>query len=162
MVKRKRNYKMPGDYSAEKESEEAHQKDVCLWARQTAFLHKDDPQLSKLAFLSGSANGGKRDIRTATRLKEAGVNSGFPDLHLPVVLKTSLDDRSLGIVHPSLYIEQKLASRRNHKNGGLDPDQVVWRDFLINEGHAYAICYTWEEARDVLLAYVTQTGIYTC
>ena len=158
---KKRNYKMPGDYSAAKESEESHQKDVCLWARQTAFLHKEDPKLSKLGFLSGSANGGKRDIRTATKLKEAGVNSGFPDLHLPVVNRMVRHNLNL-IQYPSLYIEMKLAKRRNHANGGLDPDQIVWRDFLIAEGHAYALCYTWEEARDVLLAYVSQTGIYQC
>ena len=167
--KNKRKYKLPGEYSQETNSEEAHQKDVCCWARQTAFRNKDNPQLSKLKFLSGSANGMSTHVAVRMKMVEAGMNKGFPDLHLPVVNKIVIPspDDSIApdiaiLKHSSLYIEMKLAKRRNHKNGGLDDEQVVWRDFLISEGHAYSLCYSWEEARDVLLAYVTQTGIYKC
>ena len=75
---------------------------------------------------------------TATILKSMGVKAGVPDLHLPV---------PSGQYH-SLYIEMKA------RDGKPQPEQLWWADHLKANGNAHAICYGWEQAREVLLWYL--------
>lgn len=84
-------------------------------------------------------NGGHRDIRVAVKLKAEGVKAGVPDICLPV---------ARGGKH-GLYIELK-----RRKYGRLDSDQAKWLEALMREGYACAVCFGWEEARDVIEDYL--------
>lgn len=81
-------------------------------------------------------NGGKRDQVTASRMKAAGVRAGVWDVHLPFPRGR----------HPFGYIEFKVAAERNHKHGGLSPEQIEFGDAMHAQGAFLRAAYGWEEA----------------
>lgn len=86
-------------------------------------------------------NGGKRDIRTAARLKAEGVKAGVPDIFLPV---------ARGGKH-GLYIELK-----RKRGGKVRPEQTEWKTALEAQGYQCEVCRGWIAARDVIIAYMQQ------
>jgi len=82
-------------------------------------------------------NGGSRDVREGANLKAQGVKRGIPDI---------------GLFYPTtyagLFIEMKI------KTGSVSNDQQAWRDFLNSVGYKAKVCYSWEEARDTIIAYL--------
>ena len=115
-------------------SEQSEQKWLIEWSQQPSIR----AQYPELALLYHIPNENKDKI-TATILKTIGVKKGVPDLHLPV---------PSGKYH-SLYIEMKAI------DGKPEPDQLWWRDKLIENGNAHAICYGWKHASEVLEWYLT-------
>jgi hypothetical protein len=84
-------------------------------------------------------NGGKRDIRTAIKLKKEGVKPGVPDIF---------------IAHPIFnrcggsFIEMKS------KKGKLSVPQKDMIKVLTRNDHFYVcVAYGWEKARDFVMAY---------
>lgn len=78
------------------------------------------------------ANGGKRPINTARRLKEIGVVAGVPDLML---------------IAPEgriFQIEVKTAT------GSLTKEQRLWRDHCREHENPWALVRSRNEAQDVL------------
>lgn len=85
------------------------------------------------------ANGGDRNIITATRLKAEGVVSGIPDLHIPCMRK------GFG----GLYIEMK-----NGRKGRVSDSQKEIMNHLAERGYKCYICRTFEEFVEAVNSYM--------
>lgn len=133
------------------------------------------PQLARLYAIHNQGHG---DRIRGNRARAEGVKTGVPDTHLPIPrLASELDHETFGpLVVPyrdggygfgvvcGLYIELKVREVTKpgvrkaevivRRAGTTSDKQDDWIDFLRGAGHAVAICYGWEEARDVLLAYL--------
>ena len=83
-------------------------------------------------------NEGKRSRITGARLKQAGLRSGVPDICLP----TAHGD------YIGLFIELKIKPNKPTGN------QKQWLRALREAGHFTAVCYTWEEAKDLIEDYL--------
>ncbi len=116
-------------------TEHDEQSALIRWARLNECRY---PKLKKLYAVP---NGGYRCAKTAADLKAEGVRKGIPDLHLPV---------ARGGYH-GLWIEMKV-----HPNV-TTPDQDIVIEELREEGHRVEVCWSMEEARDVLLDYLKET-----
>ena len=93
----------------------------------------------ELRLLHAIPNGGKRDIRTAARLKAEGVKPGVPDIFLPVP-----KDGKHG-----LYIELK------HSRGGtVSKEQEAWIRALSAQEYVCAVCHGHREAIKVITDYM--------
>ena len=110
---------------------------VFKWAE---YMTEQFPELEHLYHIP---NGGSRNKLEAYHLKQQGVKSGVPDLHLPV---------PRGKYH-SLYIEMKV-----NKNKPTD-NQLKWHDALRKYGNRVEVCYSFEEAQKVLLDYLKSTRV---
>lgn len=75
-------------------------------------------------------NGGKRDPRTAAKLKQEGLLAGTPDLFVPEL---------------ALYIEMKRT-----KGGRLSPEQKEFRDGLANSPCRYILAKGYADALEQL------------
>ncbi len=93
----------------------------------------------ELRLLHAIPNGGKRDIRTAARLKAEGVKPGVPDIFLPV---------PRGGKH-GLYIELK-----RRKGGVISKEQEAWMRALMEQGFVCCVCHGAQEAVDAIMAYM--------
>lgn len=132
------------DMLARDGSEHGHQSAVIVWASEQQRLAGFEP----LEWLHAIPNGGDRDRITAGRMKAEGVKSGVLDLFLP---------HARGGYH-GLYIEMKKPAKRltNGKQspqGVLSDNQKSFIKFVSKEGYAAVTCWTWEQARDVILTY---------
>ena len=112
------------------QSEEQSQIEFVNW------LHRNYPdQWSKFHH---SPNGGKRDPRTAGKMKLMGTKPGFPDL----VLYEKRGD------YTGLVIEMK-------KEGGRVSDyQKAWLAILEDQGCLVAVAYSLDEAKEIFEDYV--------
>jgi hypothetical protein len=93
--------------------------------------------IDDLALVYASANGGKRNKRTAELLKAQGVKAGIPDIHFPVA--------KCG--YNSLYIELKIP-------GNKETDvQRSWRLSLALSGNLSLVIFTFEDAFKAIIDY---------
>ena len=99
-------------------------------------------QHPELSLLHSIPNGGKRNIREASRLKKEGALAGVSDVFLPV---------ARGIRH-GLYIEMKV------KGGKLSANQEWWIDEVNKQGYLAVVCYGWVEASEVIGQYLNMGG----
>ena len=83
-------------------------------------------------------NEGKRSRLTGARLKEAGLKSGVPDVCLPVARGGYI----------GLYIENKYGKNKPTEN------QKRWLRALRAAGHLVAVCYGWEQAKELIESYL--------
>lgn len=83
-------------------------------------------------------NEGKRSRITGVRLKEAGLKSGVPDVCLPAAHGGYI----------GLYIEMKVKPNKPTEN------QKRWLRALRSAGHCTAVCYSWDEARELIEKYL--------
>jgi hypothetical protein len=113
-------------------SEEQEQIALFKWAKLQENVYP------ALRFLHHIPNGGKRDKITAARLKAAGVKAGVPDICLPVPAGE----------YNGLYIEMKYG------NNKPSPEQIQWLIDLAAMRHKTAVCYSMEEAKEEILAYL--------
>ncbi len=125
---KKANYKIPHA------TESVEQINLFRWA----ILQ--ECKCPELMLLHHIPNGGKRDKRTAARLKLEGVKAGVPDISLPV---------SRGKYH-GLYIELKAGDNTTTDN------QDKWISRLQKQGYQVNVCYGWEEAAEVITNYLNQ------
>ena len=84
-------------------------------------------------------NGGKRNAREAARFKLEGVKAGVPDIFLPVPKKK----------YHGLFIELKAG-----KKGRVTDNQNEWLAYLADKGYLTAVCYGWQEAKEVITRYM--------
>lgn len=123
------------------------------------------PSLSRLYAIHNQGHGDK--IRGANA-KAEGVKAGVPDVYMPeprplnlTILQWLNKERApcerLGVV-AGLYIELKRAKSSRGAKGSTSDAQDDWITYLRGQGYAVAVCVGWEEARDVLLAYLGLTG----
>jgi TPR repeat protein len=93
----------------------------------------------ELSLMYAIPNGGSRHVIEAANLKRQGVKAGVPDICLPV-LKGH---------YAGLYIELKVGKNK------VSEKQSAWIEKLRNYGHKAEVCYGWEEAKDVIINYLT-------
>ena len=116
-------------------SESEEQQMLMRWAAMAAGAHPE------LRLLYHVPNGGSRGKAEAGRFRAEGVKSGVPDLCLPV---------ARGKWH-GLYIELKRT-----KGGRVSQAQREWLYALEREGYAAAVAYGWEQAREMIAAYLEE------
>lgn len=97
-------------------------------------------QYPELSLLFHVPNGGKRNYLEARALKRQGVKPGVPDLFLPVARGS----------HHGLFIELKVNKNKTSEN------QNKWIKKLKDQHYFVAVCYGWEEAKDVIENYLSQ------
>lgn len=114
-------------------SEHQEQKWLFQWAE---FQSARYPAL-KLMY--AVPNGGKRDIITASVLRDEGVKSGVPDVMLPA---------PIGRYH-GLYIEMK-----RQQGGRLSDSQKEWLHNLREQGYATVVCKGTDEAQSAIMDYL--------
>lgn len=113
-------------------NEHDHQAALIRWARN----HAD--RWPPLALLHAIPNGGHRSKSQGARLKAEGVTAGIPDLFLPAARHG---------LH-GLYIEMKVGSNKP----GADQRRCI--DALLAAGYGCRVCWSAEEARQVLIWYL--------
>jgi hypothetical protein len=111
--------------------EHQHQVALFRWAKlQCAY-----PELDLLFAIP---NGGHRNKATAGKLKAEGVKAGVPDLFLPVQRGG----------YAGLFIEMKAGRNKPTL------EQASWHLKLSHQGYRVSVCYGWEAARDLIVAYL--------
>lgn len=81
-----------------------------------------------------------KNIHEGLKLKRTGVKRGTPDLAIPLPRKP----------YHGLYIELK-----RQKGGKPTPEQVDWINFLNNVGYRAEISYGFEDAKQLILNYLS-------
>lgn len=123
-------------------SEDGHQLALMCWAADNFDKYPE------LKWLHHSPNGGSRDKREAGKFKAMGTKNGFPDLILLVKRGQ----------FPAILIELKIPELIDKKNGGAQPEQMAWGNYLLDNGYGYRLCHGWEMARDTLISYLEWKG----
>jgi len=128
-----------------KTSEHSHQAAFFCWINQHL---KDYPQLK---YAHAIPNGGLRSKVQAARLKAEGVRPGVPDVFVPYPIHLGAE-----IARAGLYIEFKKPGSENRKGGGLSKNQIEWRDYLQSMKYEHMVVYSYLQAIDGVLEYLTQ------
>lgn len=113
-------------------SEALEQEALIQWAN---FARQEFKELEMLFHIP---NGAKREIRVGAALKRQGVKAGVPDLFLPV---------ARGIYH-GLFIEMKVGKNKQ------TAEQYIWETNLVRENYKVVVCYSWIEAKEVIIKYL--------
>lgn len=132
-VKRNRNVKINAKTGRLIPSEHAVQVALIDW---TKMMEARYPELS---LLYAVPNGGFRSPSVAKTLQLEGVKSGVPDLCLPVARSG----------YYGLYMELKAA------DGRLSANQHRWLSNLTAQGYAAVVAYSFDQAREFLVNYLS-------
>ena len=92
----------------------------------------------ELKLLYHVPNGGSRNRLEAANLKRQGVKAGVPDLCLPVPKRN----------YHGLYIEMKYGKNKTTEA------QEEWLEALQQQDYKTAVCYSAEEAQEVIKDYL--------
>lgn len=117
-------------------SEATEQEALIVWCEWQQAKH---PELKLLYHVP---NGGSRNPLEAANLKRQGVKAGVPDLCLPVPMNG----------FHGLYIEMKYGKNKTTEA------QKEWLRELEAQGYITAVCYSAEEAKDVISTYLNFDG----
>lgn len=120
-------------------TEHAEQAALFCWINRKKHYHPE------LEWIFAIPNGGSRDKITAGKLKAEGVTKGVFDLFVPY---------PKGLYH-GLWIEMKKRT-----GGVVSPDQKKFGKEMCARGYHAVVCYSWEEAVDVISAYFEITPEY--
>ena len=116
-----------------KGSEYEHQCALFAWAALNKNVY---PELEMMFAIKNEEKSGSAIV--GSRFKASGVKKGVPDIFLPVPMKN----------FNGLFIEMK-------KPGGkASTAQLEFGTKLQYQGYAFAICDSWEKAKDILLQYL--------
>lgn len=113
-------------------SEDGHQAALFAWAADNIVIY---PQLK---WMFAIPNGGSRHIAEAVKLVGTGVRSGVPDVFLPYAAPNYM----------GLFIEMKVGKNKTSDN------QDAWIEYLRSAGYKCTVCYSWEEAKIVIMNYL--------
>jgi len=113
-----------------------HQHQVCLFSWASWNLHI----YPELWFLFAIPNGEYRLKAVASKLRAEGVKAGVSDVFLSVARRG----------FHGLYIELKT------EGGRVSPKQAQWVSRVREQGYYAAICYGFDEAKDLLVWYLDQ------
>lgn len=92
----------------------------------------------ELRLMFAIPNGGSRHPAEAANLKKQGVKAGVPDICLPVARNG----------YHALYIEMK------RYDGKLSREQTDWRTSLNLQGNCALVCWSQDEAWEVITNYL--------
>lgn len=113
--------------------------------------------LPQLTWFHAIPNGGARGdskqaaMRRGAHLRATGVRAGVADTFLPW---------PNGGGYYGLYLEMKVRSKKpklEGSKGGVSDEQLAFREWALNNGYGYAVCYGWEEGRNALKSYIDYT-----
>jgi hypothetical protein len=127
---------MTPEQLARPDNESSQQIAFFAWA---ALAVHERPDYGCLTSMFAIPNGGKRDKREAGRLKAEGARAGVWDIFLP-------EPR---YPYCGLFLEMKVGSNK------LTAEQENFKKKLAPR-YAFAIAYTWEEARDHVKQYLSR------
>lgn len=140
---------MTPEQLAKSGSEHAHQTALFAWCAINVGIYPE------LKWFHAIPNGGNRGDTAQSRaieggrMKAEGVKRGVADCFLPVKRG----------VWSGLYIEMKkpgLEPKTAKSNGGLSDEQIEFGKFVKNQGFGWIVCYSWVEAKNILIEYLTQ------
>lgn len=152
------------------ESESSQQSALFCWAAIEAVTARNgdqDERRMSLVMLHAIPNGDQRGDGTkkgaqiaGNRLVREGLRSGVPDVCLPVP-RAHFEQCGLNVhedefIYCGLYIEMKrpYLKRAADPLHGCSDDQKKWITSLRLHGYRVEVCYTWIEAREVILDYL--------
>ena len=115
-----------------KTTEADEQKALMQWAKW------QEGRYPELKLLYHCPNGGTRNKLEAANLKRQGVKAGVPDLFLPVPRSPK----------HGLFIEMKVGRNKCTDN------QKKWIRNLLEQGYEVKVCYSCEEAIQVIKKYL--------
>lgn len=121
-----------GKTNKPKTTEAQEQKSLIEWAK---WQEKKYPELK---LLYHCPNGGTRNKMEAANLKRQGVKAGVPDLFLPVPRSPK----------HGLFIEMKVGRNKCTDN------QKKWIRNLLEQGYEVKVCYSCEEAIQIIKRYL--------
>lgn len=154
---------MTPDQLAKSGTEHAHQRALFAWANMACefgltasrdersyiypgvaidYRGKQD-RIPQLKWLHAIHNQGHGDAIRGSKAKAEGVKAGVWDIFLPVPIIA--DAMMLHWWH-GLYIEMKVGKNQ------LTKEQLEFMTDL--SGYNFAVCYSWQEARDAILKYL--------
>lgn len=146
---------------ASRHEEDEEQEALVRWA-----IHHER-KWPQLALLHAIPNGGSRSAKVgangkrfspeAARLKRQGLKPGVPDLDLPVPREAHpfLGGRQGFYQYAGLRIEMKRRIVAGEKDKPrVSAEQGQWLKQLQDVGHCCCVCYGWDQAREVLEAYL--------
>jgi hypothetical protein len=123
--------------------ESQHQKALFTWARLPLTLK----QYPDLQLLYANRNTQKATTKAqAGRIKAEGSKAGVPDIFLPVPSQ----------IYHGLYIEMKSPEYKSRSKGGLSDAQLEFFPLLRRLGYRVDICYSWIEAKDAIILYLSE------
>ena len=126
------------DGKPDKKPNRTESQEMILLFGWSAAMSKGIPELESMHHVP---NGGHRNKIVAARLRQEGVKPGVPDICLPVPRNG----------YHGLYIEMKSAK------GRLGKEQKEWLERLGRNGYLAVTCHGFEDARDLILAYLQGT-----
>jgi hypothetical protein len=157
VAKSKPSKKIIPEELAKSGTEDSAQMALFAWA---ASMCGQCPQLK---WLHAIPNGGSRHVAEATKMVAAGLRKGVLDIFLPwpiwingIPSQDNLTGKTNICKFAGLYIEMKVEKRRNEKNGGLTEEQIEFIEYAESAGYCCKVCYSWIEARNVILAYLEE------
>ena len=112
--------------------EEIEQATLFRWASYAQMQNEE------LKLMYHIPNEGKRSAAMGARLKAEGLKAGVPDVCLPTAHGGYI----------GLYIEMKVKPNKPTEN------QKQWLRDLRRAGHFTAVCYSWEEAKNLIEEYI--------
>lgn len=121
-----------GKINKPKTTEAQEQKSLIEWAK---WQEKKYPELKMLMHVP---NEGKRSKRYGAELKRMGLKAGFPDLGLFVPRNNK----------HALFLEMKVGRNKCTDN------QKKWIRALMEQGYEVKVCYSCEEAIQVIKRYL--------
>lgn len=92
----------------------------------------------ELELMFAIPNGGARHIAVAKKLKAEGVKAGVPDIFLPIARNG----------YHGLFIEMKVGKNKPTES------QRNYLDKLEDEGYLIDVCYSSEEAYNLIMTYL--------
>ena len=120
-------------------TEHGHQCALFAWAALSVGIYPE------LKWMFAIPNGGSRGdtersaIIVGGKMKAEGVKPGVHDIFLPAARKGC----------HGLFIEMKKPT------GKPSPIQIEFKHDMQDAGYGSCICYTWEQAREVIILYLT-------
>jgi hypothetical protein len=148
-------------------AEAIEQSKLFRWAKEMQIAI---PQLSNMFAIPNGAYYGtnrKRAVIHANSLKSQGLKKGVPDIFLaiparirvedminntlPTIDSRKLKEYSEGVFYwHGLFMELKVGKNK------LSPEQIVWLDNLRVAGYYTAVCFSFNEAKDTILRYLSK------
>ena len=122
-----------GKTNKPKTTEAQEQKSLIEWAK---WQEKKYPELKMLMHVP---NEGKRSKRYGAELKRMGLKAGFPDLGLFVPRNNK----------HALFLEMKVGRNKCTDN------QKKWIRALMEQGYEVKVCYSAEEAIQIIKRYLS-------
>lgn len=89
--------------------------------------------------VAASANGGKRNLFEAMKLKRMGVSAGFPDIFVPLPRA----------IYHGFFVEMKRVS-----GGKVSDLQLEWLSYLRLMGYYAEVANGFDEARELFMQYL--------